>query len=244
MPSALEHPEVVTHSLGEEGELGRLLGSFRPGQIPGIQINRIGVIPKGKNTSRWPLITDIFFPNGYSINDGFRAGELTVPTETAFNARIHLAWGDVATDQASPPTMICVHLQQSKCDQGGKGVDVYLGRTDTDVCPVQEVINYVTIRGPTPGPFFRLHSGTPLTKTSFVSRVREALRSLDKDPQIYAGHSFRIGAATAAARTGLEDTVIQSLGRWSSDAFRRYIRTPRERLARCSRDLATEASIV
>ena len=172
----------------------------------------------------------------------FRAGEITVPTEAAFNARIHLAWGDVAVDQETPPTMVCVHLKQSKCDQSGKGVDVYIGRTGTDVCPVQEVMKYVTLRGPAPGAFFCSRTGTPLTKAAFVSRVREALKSLGKDPQTYAGHSFRIGAATAAARAGLEDTVIQSLGRWSSDAIRRYIRTPRKRLAMYSRDLASGAA--
>ena len=64
-----------------------------------------------------------------------------------------------------------------------------------------------------------------------MSQVREALVSLGLDPQAYAWHSFRIGAATTAARAGLEDSVIQSLGRCSSGAFLRYNQTPRDRLA-------------
>jgi len=43
----------------------------------------------------------------------------------------------------------------------------------------------------------------------------------------YAGHSFRIGAATTAAVMGLEDSAIQTLGRWESSlvsSYKRYIR--------------------
>ena len=30
----------------------------------------------------------------------------------------------------------------------------------------------------------------------------------------YSGHSFRIGAATAAAKLGVNDSMIKVLGRW------------------------------
>lgn len=167
----------------------------------------------------------------------FRSGEITVPSVTGFNERIHLAWGDVATDNRTPPSILRVHLKKSKCDQLGKGVDVYMGRTGARVCPVTETLTYVELRGSMPGPFFRFRDGTPLTKAAFVTRVRLALGSLGLEAREYAGHSFRIGAATAAAEAGLEDSVIQSLGRWSSSAFLQYIRTPRERLACYSRSL-------
>ena len=115
---------------------------------------------------------------------------------------------------------------------------IFLGRTGTRVCPVVETLRYMELRGPTPGPFFLFKDVSPLTKAVFTARVRRALASLGLEAEAYAGHSFRIGAATAAARAGLEDSVIQSLGRWSSGAFLRYIRTPRDRLARYSKNLA------
>lgn len=46
---------------------------------------------------------------------------------------------------------------------------------------------------------------------------------LNLDDSKYRGHSFRIRAATSAA--GIEDHLIQTLGRWSSKFYTRYIRT-------------------
>ncbi|KLO04126.1 hypothetical protein SCHPADRAFT_788685, partial [Schizopora paradoxa] len=43
------------------------------------------------------------------------------------------------------------------------------------------------------------------------------------DPSPFAGHSFRRGAASAAAAAGFADHEIQLLGRWHSDCFKLYI---------------------
>ena len=71
-------------------------------------------------------------------------------------------------------------------------------------------------------PLFQFESGAPLThatSTQFTSGLDETL---------YASHSFRIGAATAAGSAGLPTWLIKTLGRWSSDCYERYIRTPRD----------------
>ena len=62
-------------------------------------------------------------------------------------------------------------------------------------------------------------------------KVRAALKEAGLDPSKFAGHGFRIGAATTAAARGVEDSLIKTLGRWESSAYLLYVRIPRERLA-------------
>ena len=72
----------------------------------------------------------------------------------------------------------------------------------------------------------------PLTKQRFVQRIREALLAGGFNPSQFAGHSFRIGAATTAAECGISDSTIKMLGRWeSAGADFRFIFTPRDKLA-------------
>ena len=137
--------------------------------------------------------------------------------------------------------MLRIHLKRSKCDQFGAGADIIVGRAEGPLCPVQAVLAFITVRGPTPGPFFRRQDSSPATKPWFVDQLREVLAAAGLPHLQYAGHSFRIGAATTAALAGVEDSTIQTLGRWHSGAFLQYIRTPREQLARLSVVLASSA---
>ena len=169
----------------------------------------------------------------------FRLGELLRDSPRTFNQSIHLAWGDVAADSRTDPTMVQIVLKRSKTDQFGKGANMIIGRTGLDVCPVAAVLNYIVLRGSAPGPFFTTPDGQALAKQVFVAEVRKVLVAKGLPADQYAGHSFRIGAATSAALAGVEDSTIQLLGRWQSAAFLRYIRTPHERLAALSGTLAT-----
>lgn len=57
---------------------------------------------------------------------------------------------------------------------------------------------------------------------------------------MYAGHSFRMEAATTAAECGLEGSLIKVLGRWKSEAYHLYIKTSRDKLAQVAKILATQ----
>ena len=97
-----------------------------------------------------------------------------------------------------------------------KGVRLAIGKTNNDSCPVTALLSYLARRGNTPGPLFQWDNHTPLSKSKFVEHVHQALLWANIPAHLYTGHSFRIGAATTAALAGIQDSTIQTMGRWKS----------------------------
>ena len=167
-----------------------------------------------------------------------RAGEFTCQSLNSFDQSSMLALDDVWVDSHADPRCLTVRLKRSKGDPFGHGVLIYLGRTFQPLCPVAAVLSYLAIHSSSPGPFFVFSDGSPLSRDRLVSALSQALKELGLDSSSYKGHSFRIGAATAAAKAGLSDSLIQVLGRWRSSAFLSYIRTPKDVLLAASVSLA------
>ena len=166
----------------------------------------------------------------------FRLGELLVEAPDWYDPAVHLSWGDVVVDNRTYPSMVKVHLKRSKCDQFGRGVDVIVGQTDTPICPVAAVVTSRAL----------LHHSAGVSSHKIMAIVQQvgAVRSsLGLQQDEYAGHSFRIGAATSAVLAGVEDSTIQTLGRWQRAAFLQFIRMPREQLPTISRRLALAAMV-
>ena len=143
----------------------------------------------------------------------------------------------IRVDSHVQPTYITVLLTNSKTDVFGTGVTLVIGHTGGSICPVAALLAYLAVRSSAPGPLFIRENGSPLTRVYLVAAVRSALSQAGINVQGYSGHSFRIGAASAAAAAGLSDSLIQSLGRWKSSAFMTYIRTPPEHLIAVSLQL-------
>ena len=159
-----------------------------------------------------------------------RSGEFTADsaTEPAVLA------ADVAVDSHTNPTVLKIKLRKAKTDPFGKGVEIFMGKTDAVLCPVSAILRYMAVRPRQEGPLLVHANGAPLSRDQFVNRVKKALRVAGIDSSSYAGHSFRIGAATAAAAAGVPAHFIKMLGRWESEAYHLYIRTPRSSLAAVS----------
>ena len=73
---------------------------------------------------------------------------------------------------------------------------------------------------------YHLSDRRPVSKISFVSFISHLLRQVGIDPSHYSGHRFRIGGATSASLAGLTDYEIKLLGRWNSDFYQQYTRSP------------------
>ncbi len=175
----------------------------------------------------WSAVTLCFF--------GFlRSGELTVASDASFDPAMHFTFQDITVDDPSNPSLLKLRLKASKTDPFRKGVDIVVGVTKNKLCPVTAMLAYLALRGNGPGFLFRFQDGKLLTKSRFVDAVRAALFTAGLCPKDYAGHSFRIGAATTANACGLNEPTIQMLGRWTSSAYSVYIRTPRDHLASLS----------
>ena len=65
-----------------------------------------------------------------------RSGEVTVPSLKEYDSEGHLSVGDVALDSQRDPSVVRVHIKQSKTDPFRRGVFIYLGKTENDLCPV------------------------------------------------------------------------------------------------------------
>ena len=85
-----------------------------------------------------------------------RLGELLVDAPKNYSPATKLSWGDVSVDDQASPTMVKIHLRQSKCDQFGKGVEVIIGRTDTPTCPIAALTTYIVHRQDIPGAFLEV----------------------------------------------------------------------------------------
>lgn len=197
------------------------------------QLKRIWSQPplSGDKRMLWAAVCLGFF--GY-----LRCAEFTVPSMLAYDKKRHLSQDDV--DLLTPPTIlsISVLIKSSKTDQFGKGVSIFLSRTGAPLCPVSALLDYLSTRGPEPGPLFLRSNGQPLSRAYLVTQVHSALKEAGLNVQHFNGHSFRIGAATTALQSGISDAKIKLLGRWESSAYQLYLRSPREELSSICSSLA------
>ena len=164
-----------------------------------------------------------------------RAGELTVPKDNACLPGIHLSVSDIALDDPKRSSFLRVTIKQSKTDPFQQGINIFVGMTRTDLCPVAALQDYLHIRGTAAGPLFL--DGRVLSRFRFVSLVcnalekagvAEVLQSQFLDRHCYDGRRKRD-----------QDCINKTFGRWESLTYLQYVKFPREQLAGYSTLLAS-----
>ncbi|XP_044134153.1 uncharacterized protein LOC122926745 isoform X1 [Bufo gargarizans] len=118
-----------------------------------------------------------------------------------------------------------IRIRRSKTDQEGRGLRFTLFAVPgCSMCPVRCAESYGARLGRDEVPFLRHEDGSFLSRFQFLAVFRKCLTVLGVPVKDYSGHSFRIGAATEAARVGASEEVIRRIGRWESVRFKSYVR--------------------
>ena len=86
---------------------------------------------------------------------------------------------------------------------------------------------YLSLRPNKNGPFFINENGLSITRPQLVKVLKSQLTHLNYDATLYNTHSFRIGRASDMATEGYSENQIAMVGRWNSDAYKRYIKPDR-----------------
>ena len=157
---------------------------------------------------------------------------------SVFHPSIHMTVDGLQPDSLVNPTCFKVHIKCLKTDPFHMGCDIYVGRGEGSVCPILALGDFLALHGSSEGPLFTVSDGRPLTRQQLSSTVQSILHSAGYIGS-YSGHIFCIGAATTATALGVPDHLNKTLGRWSSDAYHIYIRTPFSSIVHVSRRLVT-----
>lgn len=147
-----------------------------------------------------------------------RIGEIVAPNKSSDS---FLRFSDIIIGN----DFIKIFISRSKTDQLAKGAWIQLfPNLGSLICPVLAISHYASLRPSGPGSFFIHSDGTPLSRFQFIAVLKKCLVFLNLGHIRFTSHSFRIGAATEAARLGLDNHLIKKIGRWESSRFNLYIR--------------------
>ncbi|XP_075052443.1 uncharacterized protein LOC142139068 isoform X2 [Mixophyes fleayi] len=154
-----------------------------------------------------------------AFHGAFRISELVAKSRVSLGTALLGKYTLVASTQVS------IKIARSKTDQFSRGHWVTLSPcNDTSICPVAWCNKFSGIRPKDSEAWLAHMDGSPLSKFQFNAIFKSAVIKVGLDPKFYGTHSFRIGAATAAAMGGASVPDIKLLGRWKSDNYKRYIR--------------------
>ena len=129
-----------------------------------------------------------------------------------------------STNMYISSTKVVCYLPASKAHKGPIPQLVYLYKQPNVSCPVTALVQYAKVRPPKVGQFFIKVGSNPINSGDLANMLRRLLEFLNLPHQQFKPHSLRIGDSLHLHLSGMPVHKIKELVRWSSDAFKKYIR--------------------
>ena len=170
-----------------------------------------------------------------------RSSEYAVDPGKVFDCNRMVTRGDIVELTVERMTLMMAPCKNMH-HLSGKTCALVIGAGGEFIDAVAEVRNMLRVDPLLPGqdpksvPLFRRAGSTEPLRTNFMRDVvRRLMRSVGENPAQFGTHSLRIGGATALFAAGADETVIRTMGRWSSDIHQLYVRACFERCCEWSR---------
>ena len=133
-------------------------------------------------------------------------------------------------------TSMDLTLPASKTDPFREGIRLTITASGDEACAVKAMrrLRQADSHRANSAPLFCIgeYRQDSFTREHVVARLQQLALLAGLGQGTWNGHSFRRGAATWAAESGMSESDIQTLGRWRSDSYKVYIKYSRkERIA-------------
>lgn len=157
-----------------------------------------------------------------------RGREFTMDPKHGFRPDYDLCRGDIVSLSAQRMVML-IRPAKNMRHTKFKTVPIVIGAGGKFIDAHAEVANMLKL-DPTPWgkedctPMFRHANGDAFTTDQVRDLVKSLMLAIGENPDQFGAHSLRIGGATALFAAGADPIHIKTMGRWSSDCWRLYVR--------------------
>ena len=76
-----------------------------------------------------------------------------------------------------------------------------------------------------------------LTTNDLRIRFGKLIRTMGLNPKLYQLYSLKDWGTTSYAQRGVSHSLVQTLGRWKGDSFKRYLKYSNENIASMQRQI-------
>ena len=170
----------------------------------------------------WLLCTLLFWSS-------CRGGEMAMETESQFDPKNNLLWEDLEVGEGEESVMLT--LKAPKEVKGLRNIKVEVFRVGGELCPMEALEKFKRknkLGENKDLPVFRWDSGRNITLSKMNKLLKEFLGDRVDYKEGHLGiHCFRNAIPSLMKELGYDEEDIKAQGRWSSEAFKNYMKLNR-----------------